>query len=193
MLALTTASVVTVISSMSSIIKHDHQLPNKLKSRIREQSIERLIFISYRRIDSRDFTRKIYDLLAEHFGHETVFRDLDSITAGVPFKEYIEDGLSQCEVLIAVIGPMWLQIADSAGRPRLDNPKDWVRLEIEFALERGIPVIPLLINDTKMPEADNLPGLLKALPTRHAARIRNDSQLKYRDVSRLIYDIESFL
>ncbi len=93
-------------------------------------SKSRKIFISYRRRDSQQVTRKIYDLLAKQFGYGMVFRDLDSIPAGETFKEYIERELSQCQILIPVIGPRWLEITDKDYRRRLDNPKDWVRREI---------------------------------------------------------------
>ena len=122
-----------------------------------------------------------------------MFRDLDSIPAGATFKEYIENELSQCQILIAVIGPTWLQVTNQGGQRRIDNPQDWVRLEIEFALERGIHLIPLLINDTPMPEVDDLPGLLKDLPTRHAARIKHVFRLNRNDVAGLINDIEGLL
>ena len=169
-------------------------LADRLKSRPASLILrERSIFISYRRSDSQNITRKIYDQLAKHFGREKVFRDLDSIPAGATFKEYIENELSQCQILIAVIGPTWLQVTNQGGQRRIDNPQDWVRLEIEFALERGIHLIPLLINDTPMPEVDDLPGLLKDLPTRHAARIKHVFRLNRNDVAGLINDIEGLL
>ena len=152
-------------------------------------STPRSIFISYRRSDCRHITRKIYDLLAKQFGRQTVFRDLDSIPAGETFKTYIERELSQCQILIAVIGPKWLEITDKDHNRRLNNSNDWVRLEIEWALRRRIPVIPLLINDTKMPQLDRLPGSLKALTTWHAARMRHTFWLNRRDVNRLIDDV----
>lgn len=156
-------------------------------------SSSRSIFISYRRVDSRSVTRKIYDRLAQHFGHGTVFRDLDSIPAGVTFKKYIEGELRQCRILVAVIGVAWLEVTDRNGQRRLDDPQDWVRLEIEWALARQIPVIPLLIDNAKMPRGDELPGLLKALSTRHAARVKHSFWLNPRDVVRLIQDIEFHL
>jgi formylglycine-generating enzyme required for sulfatase activity len=157
-------------------------------------SSQRSIFISYRRSDSKDFTRSLYDHLAKYFGHRTVFRDLDSIPAGCTFKEYIESELANCHILIAVIGPTWLDIRDRDGCRRIDDPKDWVRLEIEYALERQIPVIPLLLNETKLPSEYSLPGKLKVLPTIHFARVRyepeHSCQLKKRDLERLISDIK---
>ena len=151
------------------------------------------IFISYRRNDSQQVTRKIYDLLAKQFGHGMVFRDLDSIPAGETFKEYSQRELSQCQILISVIGPKWLEMADTDYRRRLDNPKDGVRLEIEWALKRKMSVIPLLINDTQMPQAEVLPRSLKTLTTLHAARLRHHFWLNRRDVARLVGDINQCL
>ena len=156
-------------------------------------SKSRKIFISYRRSDSQQVTRKIYDQLAQQFGHEMVFRDLASIPAGETFTEYLERELSQCQVLIAVIGPKWLESTDKDYRRRLDNPNDWVRLEVEWALKRKISVIPLLINNTRMPQADTLPRSLKALTSRHAARLGHSLWLNRRDVARLVGDINKCL
>ncbi|MDJ0701787.1 MAG: toll/interleukin-1 receptor domain-containing protein [Leptolyngbyaceae cyanobacterium MO_188.B28] len=176
------------------MIAYDRSTVHQSKSQDSSlRSSERSIFISYRRSDSRHVTRKIYDLLAAYFGHERVFRDLDSIPPGETFKEYIEHELHQCQILIAVIGSTWLESTDRNGHRRLDNPNDWVRLEIEFALNRGIRVIPLLINDAKMPQADELPGLLKDLHTRNAVRMRHAFGLNRRDIGRLIGNCEILL
>ena len=132
------------------------------------------IFISYRRADSREFTRDLYDRLARHFQNEAVFRDLDTIPPGANFKQYIERELAQCKIFIAVIGPRWRGIIGSDGKRRLNKPDDWVRREIEYALERKIPVIPLLIKTTKMSRAEDLPGVLKKLYERNCMWVRND-------------------
>ncbi len=157
---------------------------------------QRSIFISYRRSDSREVTRSVYNALAEYFGHEVVFRDLESIPAGQNFKTHLETQLDHCEVLIVVIGPTWLDVRDSpAGDRRLDNPNDWVRLEIEYALKRNILVIPLLVDGTPLPPENQLPGLLKLLWERQTANLRHDAnqQLDSRDLNRLIRDIQQHL
>ena len=97
----------------------------------RSEAVMAKIFLSYRREDSRGVAGRIYDRLCAHFGLDSVFFDVDSVPPGVDFPEYIELVLSHCDVFLAVIGPDWAgQI--NTGR-RIDNPEDWVRIEIEAA------------------------------------------------------------
>src|SRR6185503_8303324 len=90
------------------------------------------IFISYRRDDSADITGRIYDRLIEHFSRDIVFKDVDSIPLGIDFRQHLEKALSQCRVLIAVVGDEW--IGGEQGKRRIDDPRDHVRLELELAL-----------------------------------------------------------
>jgi hypothetical protein len=136
------------------------------------------IFISYRRQDTRHIAGRIYDSLAAHFGEDDIFMDVDAIEPGVDFASEIRKAVAACDILLAVIGPNWLKTTDSAGRRRLDNPDDFVRLEIETALQRDIRVIPVLIDDAALPLEDELPGSLAGLVRRQAVRIRFD---RYRD------------
>jgi hypothetical protein len=94
------------------------------------------IFVSYRRQESKDFAGRLYDRLADQFGEGQVFIDVDAIEPGVDFAEAITRAVAACQVLLAVIGPNWLTITDERGRRRLDDPDDFVRLEIEAALAR---------------------------------------------------------
>ncbi len=135
------------------------------------------VFISYRRDDSADITGRIYDRLVKPLGpfdRETIFKDVDSIPLGVNFKKYLEDKVSQCAVQLVVIGPHWLDMSDVSGRRRLDDPADFVRIEIETALKREIPVIPLLVMGAKMPAADQLPVSLSNLVYQNATLVRRD-------------------
>src|SRR5262249_1408299 len=100
------------------------------------------IFISYRRTDSKHTTSRIHDRLRLEFGKGHVFKDVDSIPLGTDFREVLRDKLGRCRVALAVIGPTWATIADADGKPRLMNPADFVRLELESLLARKIPVIP---------------------------------------------------
>jgi hypothetical protein len=101
------------------------------------------VFISYRRHDCAGHAGRLYDHLVERFGDDGVFMDIDAIEPGADFGERIENAIDMCSVLIALIGDQWLDIADSGGRRRLDNPSDLVRLEIGGALRRrDIRVIP---------------------------------------------------
>src|ERR1700686_4306387 len=108
-----------------------------------------MIALSYRREDSVAVAGRLYDRLQSAFGRENVFMDFDSIPPGVDFREHIMRSIERSHVLVAVIGPNWL--GDKGGLRRIDNPNDFVRFEIGSALARGIPVIPVLANDARMP------------------------------------------
>lgn len=133
------------------------------------------IFISYRRADSQGSAGRLYDRLARTFGKGLVFRDVEEIEYGEDFIQAIDQAVGACEVLIAVIGNQWVAAQDSEGRRRLDNPHDFVRLEIATALRRGIRVIPALVDDARMPSEADLPDELKELQRRNAIAVRNDS------------------
>jgi TIR domain len=142
------------------------------------------IFISYRREETAYPAGWLYDRLAEHFGADQVFKDVDSIQLGDDFVEVITRAVGSCDVLLALIGEEWLTITDAHGRRRLDNPDDFVRLEIEAALSRRVRVIPILVDGARMPRADELPDSLAALVRRQALElspVRFDS-----DTSRLL-------
>src|SRR5258706_14555076 len=109
------------------------------------------IFISYRRDDSADVTGRIHDWLTAQLGSGMIFRDVDAIPFGEDFKKYLEDTVSQCSVMLVVIGPQWLNITDGAGMLRLDDPHDFVWIVVETALKREFPVIPLLVTGATLP------------------------------------------
>ncbi|PSR17787.1 hypothetical protein C8255_10845 [filamentous cyanobacterium CCP3] len=147
------------------------------------------IFISYRRRTSIDITGRIYDRLIAHFGENSVFKDVDSIPFGVNFRHHLEQEVSHCPVLLAIIDPNWLGVADDRSRPKLANPADWVRIEIETALKRDRLVIPVLVGGATLPEESDLPEGLKALAYRQSAQVRCDPDF-HRDLDRLIHRIE---
>jgi len=125
------------------------------------------VFISYRRTDSDVAAGRLADDLSEIFGHDRVFRDIDSLEAGEDFPRALERALDSCAAVIAVIGPRWTTVLDDKGERRLDDPKDWVRLEIARALQRDIRVIPVLLA-TAMPKESELPADLQPLLRRNA-------------------------
>lgn len=147
------------------------------------------IFISYRRSDSIREAGRIYDYLENRFGREAIFKDVDTIDAGDDFRDRVKEAVGQCQILLAVIGANWLRAEDEAGRQRLENPADWVRLEIETALNRNIRVIPILLDGVPMPRPDDLPVALQALAYRNAAPVRHDPDFR-RDMDRLLRVIE---
>jgi len=144
------------------------------------------IFISYRREEAAGHAGRLSDRLIQHFGPDQIFQDIDSIPAGSDFAEEIADAVASCQVLLALIGNRWLKIKDTEGRRRLGNPKDYVRLEIEAALSRNIRVIPILIDEAKMPRADQLPSSLAELARHQALKLSPDRERFDFDVGRLL-------
>ncbi|HEY5848296.1 MAG TPA: FxSxx-COOH system tetratricopeptide repeat protein [Microlunatus sp.] len=133
------------------------------------------IFISYRRDDTRHLAGRIYDRLAERFGSANIFMDVDSIEPGIDFPTAIADAVASCDLLLALIGPAWLNALDDRGRPRLDDPNDFVVLEIGSALKRGVRVLPILVDGTEFPRPSELPGILAPLARRHAMRLDHET------------------
>lgn len=129
------------------------------------------IFISYRRDDSAGYAGRLYDRLTLRFGAERVFMDVEGIELGADFVTAIEEAVSSCRVLIVIIGDEWLSTQDTAGRRRLDDPHDFIRLETVTALKRGIRVVPVLVGGALMPRAEELPKDLKPLARRQAIEI----------------------
>src|SRR5947208_868960 len=126
-----------------------------------------MIAISYRREDSTPVAGRLHDRLRAEFGDENVFMDFDSIPYGVDLREHIKSTLERADVVVAVVGPGWLGAQNEASR-RIDDPTDFVRLEIAGALQRGIPVIPILVDKTPMPKPGMLPPEMQAFAFRNA-------------------------
>lgn len=150
------------------------------------------IFISYRRSDSVDVTGRIYDRLTAHYGKASIFKDVDSIPYGSDFREYIRKYIDKCRVLIAIIGPTWLETKDDTGERRIHNPQDWVRVEIESALARNISLIPLLVNNAHLPAAIALPKSLQNMAYRNCAQARPDPDF-HQDLDKLIQNLDKIL
>jgi len=146
------------------------------------------IFISYRRQDSAPYAGRIHDRLATHFGAARVFIDIDTIPLGTDFAAVLNEHLNACTLMLAVIGPDWLTIADEAGPPRLENAQDYVRQELAAGLARGIPLIPLLVGGARMPAEATLPEDLRAL-SRRQGFIVGDARF-HRDIGDLIRALE---
>jgi TIR domain/Papain family cysteine protease len=125
------------------------------------------VFISYRRNDNDVAAGRLADDLSKIFGREAIFRDVDTLEAGEDYTKALDHALDSCAALIAVIGSRWSNITDDAGHRRLDDTKDWVRIEISRALERGVRVIPVLISAT-MPRETDVPADLQPLLQRQA-------------------------
>jgi hypothetical protein len=144
------------------------------------------VFISYRRIDSADVTGRLFDRLKERFGN-AVFKDVDSIPVGVDFRTHIENALDSTGVFLAVIGPAWMEQLDR------ENPnRDFVYLETRIALEKGLPIIPVLVRGAGMPEPTSLPESLRNLAFINATKLRPDPDFN-TDIQRLMDSVDAHL
>jgi uncharacterized membrane protein HdeD (DUF308 family) len=127
-----------------------------------------IIIISYRREDTELMVGRICDRLRDHFGRDSVMMDIDSIPDGLDFRKHIKEALKRCDVMLAVMGPRWTAVSED-GRSRLADETDWIRIEIEAALAKDIPVIPVLVNGAAMPRPKDLPETMQDLAFRQAA------------------------
>lgn len=151
----------------------------------------RWIFISYRREDTGPYARHLQVELSERFPDTQVFMDLDSIEPGLDFAEVISDALKGCLVLVALIGRQWATLTDEEGRRRLEDPDDYVRFEIGTALNCGVRVIPVLVDNAKPIRQQQLPPDLHKLARLNALEL---SYVRYQyDADRLLGIIERVL
>jgi hypothetical protein len=156
-----------------------------------EQSMTGKIFINYRRDDSGGTAGRLHDRLARTFGLKNLFMDVDDIPPGVDFVNYLNSQVGACDIFLAIIGPHWLNAKDGHGHHRLDNPNDFVLVEITAALARNICVIPVLVDGAHLPNADKLPDVIKPLVRRNAVEVRN-TQFG-RDANALIRELREAL
>jgi len=144
------------------------------------------ILISYRRGDSADVTGRIYDRLIQQFGRTAVFKDVDSIPLGIDFRTYLDQQVAKCDVFLAVIGQNWMRSEGPRGKHRLvADSSDFVHVEVEAALKRDIPVIPVLVGGASIPPIDRLPASIQSLSYRNGIVVRPDPDF-HRDMDRLI-------
>jgi hypothetical protein len=156
----------------------------------RKRAEARRIFISYRREGDAAHAGRIADRLGNEFGRDHIFMDVDAIGLGVDFVEVINKEIAKCDVLLPLIGRSWLDARNEDGQRLLDNPADFVRIEIAAALKRkNIHVVPILVEGTKMPPADRLPKELKGLVRRNALDLRHVSF--NADMDRLVQAIKT--
>ncbi len=170
----------------------ERKFENTSLSPIDRRKLATSVFVSYRRADSSDVTGRIFDVLTSKFSKNLLFKDVDSIPLGADFRSVISEAVGQCKVLLAVIGPDWLDIKDEQGNRRLDHPEDYVRLEIAAALHRQIPVIPVLVEQASMPPADRLPQDLQELSYRNGIPIRRDPDF-HNDMDRLCGELNLYV
>jgi eukaryotic-like serine/threonine-protein kinase len=146
------------------------------------------VFISYRRQDAAFPAGWLYEQLANTFGEPYVFKDVDSIRPGEDFVDVIKTAVRSCHTMLVVIGPKWLSMADKRGGRRIDDPDDFIRLEIETATSHNLQIIPILVLEAEMPSVDALPPSIAPLARRHAIEI---SSTRFKsDVARLIHAVD---
>jgi hypothetical protein len=149
------------------------------------------VFISYRRDDSAGHAGRVLDRLVSAFGRDAVFMDIASIPYGADFVDKLDADTAKCSAALAIIGPRWLDARDEKGNRRLDSEHDLVRIEIAAVLKRNILVIPILLDGTHMPNAEQLPADLKALARRNALDIRSASF--NADVANIVSELSSII
>lgn len=130
------------------------------------------VFISYRRSDSAAFAGRIADYFAYNYPDIRVFFDVNAIEPGQDFVQAIRSRIESSEVVLAMIGESWLNAADGSGSRRIDDPQDFVRLELATALSLGARVIPVLLDSAQMPGEQDLPADMASLARCNAQFVR---------------------
>jgi hypothetical protein len=149
-------------------------------------------FISYRRSDSKHFTGRMYDRLRAELGRDSVFKDVDSIPPGSHFPTVLRERLGRCRVALVIVGRDWVTAVEDDGTRRLDNPNDFVRVEVETVLGRGIPVIPVLVDGAAHLADRDLPETLQPLTRRHTVEVGDDPRFA-ADMTRLTRFLQQLL
>jgi uncharacterized membrane protein YeaQ/YmgE (transglycosylase-associated protein family) len=185
------------ISSPRQPTNAPHRRPSKqpiTKPIAKRPAQRKILFISYRRADSLDVTGRLYDRLEARFGREHLFKDVDSIPLGVDFRQHIERMVTDCSAMVVVIGQRWLGQEESGTkfRTRIEDPNDFVRIEVETALKRDIPIVPILVQGATIPAEEALPSSLRDLRYRNGIPLRPDPDF-HRDIQRLISALETHL
>jgi TIR domain len=156
------------------------------------ENLDNTIFISYRRSDSIDITGRIYDRLVTDLGKDAVFKDIDSIPLGSDFRMHIDKSLTNCKVFLFIMGAGWKGDRGASGGYQIDSARDYVRIEVETALRRNIPVIPILVQGIEIPPDEMLPQGIRDIAYRQAIRVRPDPDF-HRDLDRLIAFLKGHL
>jgi hypothetical protein len=146
------------------------------------------IAISYRRSDTSAMSGRIFDRLAAHYGRHSVFMDVDNIPIGIDFRAHIGETLRRTDIVLAIIGAGWMGARDD-GEPRIREESDPVRVEIETALSRGAPIIPVLVDGAKMPDAAALPQSFGTFAFLNAAEVATGREFDGQ-IGRLIAAID---
>jgi hypothetical protein len=156
-----------------------------------EEAPEFGVFLSYRRADDRWAAGRISDRLIGSFGARAVFRDVHSIKLGKDFRREIDAAVGRCKVMLVLVGPSWLDPPKKIGKRRIDSKADWVRIEIEAALQRHRLIVPLLLDEARMPDAGLLPESLRELAFRQGKTLHESTF--DADLKSVIEDLREYL
>lgn len=150
------------------------------------------IFLSYRRAESIHIAGRIFDRLRGAIGVDRVFKDVNSIPLGHNFMDEIRAEISTARLMLVLIGPTWLNLADETGQRKIDDPTDTVRIELQWALDHRVPIIPVLFDGATMPAPAGMPESLRAFASTQALQIRPDPGFD-SDMEALIVGCRSYL
>ncbi len=180
-------ALAALLIELIEVLRSINGLPQPVTSQ-RRKPIK--IFVSYRRTDTSAECGRIYDRLAEAYGRSNIFKDVDAMPLGLDFRPILTAEVAKCEIMLAIIGRGWESAVDAHGLRRLESPNDYVRIEIAEGLARGIPVIPVLVQNSLIPQVQNLPELLVPLVYRTGIAIRDDPYF-HSDMDLLIDRLDS--
>ncbi|HZD30178.1 MAG TPA: tetratricopeptide repeat protein [Candidatus Angelobacter sp.] len=152
-----------------------------------------VVFISYRHSDAGGHSSLVYQALVKEFGKRRVFRDVDTIAAGTDFKTAIRETLLRSSALLVIVGPDWLKATGSDGHARLADPEDYVRWEIEFALQSNLKIIPVLVGEAAVLSPGDLPESLRKFADVEAFKLRPSKKHWHSDFSELVVVIRSIV
>jgi TIR domain/Bacterial translation initiation factor IF-2 associated region/Translation initiation factor IF-2, N-terminal region len=186
----------TTVSSASASANVNLPTPHLDDASVRRELLNegrtpkaRIAFLSYRREDSSGHAGRLYDRLTDDFGHDQVFMDVDNIPPGEDFVDVIQASVWASSIFLLVIGPHWAKLTSNDGKIRLDDPNDFVRLEISSALERNIRIIPVLVGGARMPDANELPPEIRSITRKQAVEL-SDGRFR-ADAARLVKAIQT--
>jgi small GTP-binding protein len=149
------------------------------------------IFLCYRREDTEDAAGRLFDRLVDAYSSARVFMDIDSVPLGIDFVDHVGEQISRCSAVIVMIGKQWLTIKDKRRRRRLDSEDDLVRAEVRAALQRKIPVIPVVVQNASMPSAEDLPEDIRLLARRNGILLRPEQWKE--GVDRLMRELDKLV
>jgi hypothetical protein len=148
------------------------------------------VFISYRRSDSEAEAGRLFDFLERALGARNVFKDVDSIAPGVDFRRAVAAYIEKSDVFLLIMGRFWADARNEKGERRLEQPGDFVRMEIQAALSKGVRIIPVLIQGARMPVEADVPEEIAPVLYINALHLRSDPDFR-RDCGRLLAEIKA--